>query len=71
MFELIEGGFNFYVNEMIDWDISWFATTIILVVMNVILAVRRFGVWCKQRESAKYLVKENKRLTKRVESLSA
>jgi hypothetical protein len=61
MFEIIEGGFNLYINEVIDFDISWLASTISLIVMNVLLSVRRFGVWCKQlQKAADYKIAEKK-----------
>ena len=64
MFEMIEGGFNLYINEVIDFDISWFASTIALIVLNGLLSVRRFGVWCKQMQKAADYKSAEKKLAK-------
>ncbi len=50
MFTMIDGGFNLFIEEIMNIDISWFATTIFFVVMNVLLTIRRFKVWCKHLE---------------------
>ena len=56
---MIDGGFNLYIEEIMNIDISWFATTISFVVMNILLTIRRFKVWCKHLEvKAERKVKE-------------
>lgn len=50
MFNLIDGGFNLFIEEMINIDISWLTTTVSLMAMNVILTIRRFRLWCKHLE---------------------
>jgi len=67
MFSLIDGGFNLYIEEIVNTDISWLTTTVSLVAMNILLTIRRFGVWCKQIQKAtdkktaeKILAKVNK-----------
>ena len=39
MFTLIDGGFNLFIEEVINIDLSWLTTTVSLVIMNVLLTI--------------------------------
>lgn len=48
MFTIIDGGFNFTINELVTLDFSWLFMFCSTVTMNVILTIRKFVKLCNK-----------------------
>jgi len=53
MFTLIDGGFNLFIQEVVNVDLSWLTMFVSMVVMNVLLTIRRINIWSKRKETKK------------------
>jgi hypothetical protein len=53
MFTLIDGGFNLFIEEVINVDLSWLTMFISMVILNVLLTIRRFNIWSNGVKKAK------------------
>ena len=45
MFTLIDGGFNIFIEDLIDLDLSWKIMFITMVIFNVSMIIRRVNIW--------------------------
>ena len=47
MFNLIDGGFNLFIEDLIDIDLSWKVMFISMVIFNILLIIRRINILIK------------------------
>ena len=65
MFTLIDGGFNLFIEEVVNLDLSWLTMFISMVIMNVLLLIRKFVKLCNRESQAMDNIRRDKEDSKK------